>query len=78
MTGPLEAAQERGRLWKIFDSLIQSFVLPGLLQNDVWTSLLSGRSSRFSDYSTVKGADCAISCFEMLSFTIIFTRYFPG
>jgi hypothetical protein len=33
---------------------------------------------RYFGYSTVKGAVCAISCFETLSFTIIFTRYFPG
>jgi hypothetical protein len=29
-------------------------------------------------YSTTKGADCAISCFEIVSFTLIVTLYFPG
>jgi hypothetical protein len=29
-------------------------------------------------YSTTKGADCAISCFEISSFTLIVTLYLPG
>jgi hypothetical protein len=29
-------------------------------------------------YSTTKGADCAISCFEISSLTLIVTLYFPG
>ena len=29
-------------------------------------------------YSTTKGADCAITCFEMASFTFTVTLYLPG
>ena len=29
-------------------------------------------------YCTTKGADCAISCFEISSFTLIITLYLPG
>jgi hypothetical protein len=29
-------------------------------------------------YSTTKGADCAISCFEIVSFILIVTLYLPG
>lgn len=36
------------------------------------------RKTTHFPYSIVNGADCAISCFDTLSFTIIFTRYFPG
>jgi len=31
-----------------------------------------------SHYSTTKGADCAISCFEISSFILIVTLYLPG
>ncbi len=34
--------------------------------------------ARDTYYSTTKGADCAISCFEIASFTLIVTLYFPG
>ena len=41
--------------------------------------LLSGNQiAGRSLYSTTKGADCAISCLEIVSFILIVTLYLPG
>jgi hypothetical protein len=37
-----------------------------------------GPAARDTYYSTTKGADCAISCFEIPSFILIVTLYLPG